>query len=551
MFLTSLFRAATPENPSYNLNSAQAVEDFLGSSAAKNSSGVKVDAECALAHSPWWRGISLISGDVGKLPLHIYRRDGDGKGRATEHPAYSLLRRKPNTVSTAYHFKRTLTAHALNHGNGYAYIYRQGDAAPVDLMVLSPCATTPVWEDRRLVYVTSVNGERRKLQAYEVLHIKGLGFDGLTGYSVWEKARETLGRALGAAKFASVFFKNNARPNIALTFPGNLADKEVKELRASWERLQGGLDNAHRVALLKGGMELKEFSINARDAQLLELRQFEIREVANFLGIPPHKLGDNSRTAYASLEQENLSYLGESLDPWLVAWEEECWDKLLTDQEKEEDSHFVEFLREALIRMSSADQAMVYRTALAGQPWMKVNEVRSKLNLDPVEGGDEIKEPLNMGKGGAVNEPNDPNGNQPGPQPNKAALATNDAVLRGAARQGLIEVAGRMVNRLGIQATKAAKKPAEFLAWLDAMVADNQGVVAEAAASPLGFAAAVAGPRRSPVDAASDLIEHIHDALQVVADTATAAVLAGAVSETMERIKTEWPSVWAANLLGE
>jgi HK97 family phage portal protein len=543
VFLTSLFQAATPENPRFSLNDPAAVDMFLSGGGGKTSSGVAVNGELALAHAPWWRGINLISSDVGKLPLITYQREGEGKVRAKDHPAYRLLRRKPCSWLPAFQFKRLLTSHALSRGNGYAYIFRNGDNSPYDIVPLDPDVTTPVRANSVTYYTTKVNGEDRKLLARDVLHIKGLGYDGLVGYSVWGKAKESLGLGIGTRKYASVFFKNNSRPNIALEMPGNLGDKEMKELRASWERMQGGLDEAHRVALLKGGMKIHEFSINARDAQLLELRQFEIREIANFLGgVPPHKLGDTTRTAYASLEQENLSYLGECLDPWLVVWEEECWDKLLTEEEKDSDTVFVEFLREALIRSSMADQAAFYRTALAGQPWMKVNEVRSKMNMDPVEGGDEIKEPLNMGKGGAANESADPN---------KPGAAVDPLVLQSAARQGIEEAVARVVRRIGIQADKAAKKPESFLAFVNGLRAANLGPVAEILRAPVAFARAVSGD--ADLDAeqtARWMLEGFASEL-LVSSEVKADKLAESVADWEARANTHWPDAVSRDLLEE
>src|SRR5262249_51216085 len=162
-------------------------------------------------------------------------------------------------------------------------------------------------------------------------------------------------------------------------------------------RMHAGLDEQHRIALLMGGMDIKTFSINAREAQLMELREFTIRDIANFLGVPAHKLGDTSTNSYASREQADQQYLSESLDPWLLAWEEECWDKLLTEEEKADDTHIVEFLRRVLIQADMTARASYFRTALGGRPWMTQNEVRDEEGLDPHddEDADEILEPLN------------------------------------------------------------------------------------------------------------------------------------------------------------
>jgi HK97 family phage portal protein len=154
-------------------------------------------------------------------------------------------------------------------------------------------------------------------------------------------------------------------------------------------------------------LKASRLAFSAEDQQLIETRQFTVRDVANFIGVPPHKLGDTGRTAYASLEQENQSYLDDALDYWLCVWEAQCWDKLLTEEEKAADSHVVEFLRLALMRADMATRANYYRTALGGRGWMTPNEVRGRENLNPSDSADadEILTPLNMGQGGDQNDP--------------------------------------------------------------------------------------------------------------------------------------------------
>lgn len=395
--LTKLF-AATPENPKFSLQDPDAWDALF--SGLESTSGIRINREKALTYSPWWRGINLLSADVGKLPLHVFRRVGAGKEKAIDHASYFLLRRKPNEFQTAFQFRRQLTAHALSTGNGYGYVFRNGDGTAREILPLSPDVTFPVREDGRLLYLTEVDEQQRKLFPEDVVHVRGLGFDGLTGYSAIEKAKESLGLGLGARKHATVYFKNAARPAVVIETPNRVDEKTITNLRTSWEQLYTGLDNAHRTAVLQQGMQAKPLSFSAKDSQFLETRQFELREVANWIGVPSHKVGDTTRTSFASLEQENRSYLSESLDVWLVTWEEECWDKLLSEEEKREDTHFVEFLRQASIQTDTKTEAEVFRIALGGQPYMTVNEVRSKLNMNPVDGGDDLQQPLNMANPG-------------------------------------------------------------------------------------------------------------------------------------------------------
>lgn len=373
------------ENPTTSLaDPANWLSDAVGGGAS--DSGITVNSSTALTYSAVWRGVNLVARDVAKLPCVIYRRVGGGKERATDHPTHNLLAYKPNTDMTAFSFKAAVMHWALLKGNGYAYIVRRGDGRPVELWPLSAERTYPVRENGMLWYVTTVENEQRKIPARDMFHVRGITTDGVTGISVVEKARDSFGLGMAAHKYGRIFFKNSAKPPMVLEHPNQLSDPAKKTLRDSWLAMHQGLDNAHKVAVLEEGMKVHEFGISNEDAQFLETRQFEIREVANWFGVPPHKLGDTTRTAYASLEQENQAYLDDALDPWLVAYETEAWDKLLTQEERDSGDYVVEFLRNALVRANLQARGAYYQTAIQGG-WMSPDEVRAKENENEQPGG--------------------------------------------------------------------------------------------------------------------------------------------------------------------
>ena len=353
-----------------------------------SAAGIRVSREKALTYAAWWRGVSLLCGTVAKLPLGVYRRTGPGAEPEPTHPAYRLLRRQPNEAMTAFVWKHTMQAHVIQHGNGYSYIYRRADGTPIELLPLDPERTYPVRENRTLWYVHELKtgGEARKLPAEDVLHIKGLSFDGLEGYSLLSKARESLGLGLAMSQFASTFFRNSARPNVVLTHPGRLSPEARKNLRESWERMHAGLDNAHRTAILEEGVAASELSINARDSQLLESRSFSLIEIANWLGLPPHKLGASVNVSYKSLEQENQSYLDDAIDPWLVRWEEECESKLLGTYQRDRETHTIAFDRFPLVRADLQQRGTYYVQALSNG-WMCADDVRAREGLNPLPDG--------------------------------------------------------------------------------------------------------------------------------------------------------------------
>lgn len=366
-------------------------EIMLGGST---TSGENITHKKALMFAPVWRAVNLISNDIGRLPLVTMKHIDGGKEKDKEHPAYNLLRFKPNTEMTAMTFRAMLQAHALMIGSGYALIVRKGGGQPVELIPMDPATVTPVRENGALLYVYSGAAGSRKLPPSQVFHLQGLGYDMLSPYSVLAYARDSLGLGTSAHKYSATFFKHSARPSVVIEHPGNLSTEAAKNLKESWDRMYMGLDNSHRTAVLEEGMKLNPFTINASDAQLVETMKFSVLEIANWFGVPPHKLGDSSKVAYNSLEAENQSYLDQSLDPWLVKWEQECWDKLLTEDEKAADSHVIEFNRAALVRADINARAAYYQKALAGAPWMAIDEVRGLENLNS-SGADTIIMPSN------------------------------------------------------------------------------------------------------------------------------------------------------------
>jgi HK97 family phage portal protein len=470
MLLTSFLRgngrgfwAATPENPRFNLNDP-AAWDALGAQPA--ASGVRVNRQTALQFSPYYRALSLISGAFAKLPLSVYRRQGKGKQVDSEHAAQRLLRWKPNKEQTAFLWKRTMAVHSLAEGNGYSYIFRRGDGTPRELIGLDPVKTFPVRENGRLWYVTEVNADKRKLVPEDVLHFPGLSWDGMMGLSLTECAKESLGMGMGGQRYGSTFFKNAGRPAVTLEHPMKLEDKVKNALREGWERMHTGLDNAHRTAILDGGLKANVLSVNARDAQVLELLSFNLIDLANFFDLPPHKLGNRDAASFASLEQENQAFLDDGLDPRLITFEEQCWDKLLTEEQKDADSHVIVFDRKALIRANMQTRSAYFRTALGGRPWMTQNEVREEEGLNPLTTteADQVLDPLNMGQGGAKNDPKDPA---------KSSVDEGAAnVTRAAAAAMLEDSIERMVRRVGVHAgqlDKACKSSSAYMAWLKSL----------------------------------------------------------------------------------
>lgn len=384
------------ENPAVPLSSLADGDTYDAlTGGGSTSSGVKVTRDKTLGLSAIWRGVNLIAGDVGRHAFRVYQYDGAGMVPDRAHQA-ALVMRRPNDMMTPFTFRQTLQAHALLDGNGYSYIQRDEAARPIELLPLDPSRTWPVRVGGVLWYVFEtdypVKGRRRtkgmvKIPAADMLHIKGLGFDGLCGYGVVQILRETIGGAIASRDYGTRFFKNDGRPGVVLEVPAGMKEAAVTNLRESWSKMHEGLANAHRTAILRDGVKLVPLgAANARDAQLLENREFDSREIANVLGVPPHKLGDPSKTAYNSLESENQGYQEDTLDRWFVSWEQEADSKLLTEEEKANESHCCKFDARPISRVALAARGSYYSQAIMNG-WLNRDEVRGYENLNPIPGG--------------------------------------------------------------------------------------------------------------------------------------------------------------------
>ena len=475
-------------------------------------SGVNVNRVSVIGYPPVWRGVNLISRDVGKLPLFVYKRlTGGGKERAPEHPAYKLLRYRPNDQMTAFVFWQTMLGHAILDGNGYAFISRDGGGKPIELWPLLPDRTRPERVDGVLWYITRVRDaagrtEERKIPAEDVLHFKGLSYNGLIGLSLIEVAAETFGLGLAAAKFGSTFFANGAHAEYVLLHPGKLSPEAMDNLRDSIKKMHGGLDKSHKGMIFEEGMTFQQLTIPPEEAQFLETRKFSAVEIANLLGLPPHKVGDEGRTSFASLEEENQSYLDESLDPWLVNIESECREKLLTEEEKENDSHVVEFLRQALMRADLKSRYESYAIGILNRI-INPNEAREKENMNPYEGGDEFLVPLNMGS------PADGDDVQPEPDDDgdddRAMRASNCFIAHGTAAH---QAAQRALRIVGSKVRRKANAAEDFSAW--PLHNECRELVASIMLEPLvpwlTYAAPDAEPEEFAERAADVLLEEVH-----------------------------------------
>lgn len=376
----------------YSLRDPALAALFRGS---QSDAGVVVNEATALQSSPVWAATRVISEGVACLPLKLYERIDNGRRVAAEHPLYSLLHDQPNKNTPAMPFREALQAHALLWGNGFAEIERDVLGRPLALWILPPQCMTTEQDDEGAPYYIYRHPKygQTVYEARDIFHLRGLGFDGFQGYSVVSMARESLGLTVAAEKFGAKFFGQGARPSGVVTLPGHLSDEAFARLKRDFAETHSGVSNAHRVAFLEQGMQWQTIGIPPEDAQFLQTRSFQIGEVARWFNIPVSKLRDSGGANYASLEQENMAFLSETLRPWLIRWEQEISAKLLLPHEKP--AMYAEHLVDAILRV---DLAARYNAYAIGRNWgwLSVNDIRAKEGMDPVDGGDVYLQPLNM-----------------------------------------------------------------------------------------------------------------------------------------------------------
>lgn len=492
-------------------------------SAGKSDSGVSVTAATAVGYAPVWYAVNKIAGHVGQLPITVHRRLDRGAEPATGHPGYSLLKTRPNKYQTAIQFKECLMSHALLWGDGRAAIIRDGNRI-VELLPLPPDKTVTTLVDGEKWHVVTLDGDDRltkvggtragelrgsqyKIPDVDVLHIPGLGFDGVSGLSLIQCAKNVFGLGLGQELAANVDFANGSKPSVVLEAPeGTLRDpKDAQEMLDNFNTIHQGLSNRGRTALLREGVKANVMQMSNSDAEWIDQRRFQRQETA-LLFLLESILGDDSSVSYNSLEQKNLAYLSNCLMRWLVKWEQECDHKLRSQRERAQDSHFFKFNVGALLRADSKTQMETITGYIAARVY-NPNFGRELLDLNPYEGGDEYENPaITPGSPGSgdSNSPEDAN---------RAAIVAHLRHIIGVEAKQVLAAAGNKRDYIG---------------WLDAFYTDEKWIKT--------IHRAITDMGGSDDQAINHCNKSKHELLEI-SGTVTPEGLADAVAELVEK----WP----------
>lgn len=369
---------------------------------SQSLSGENVTEQTALTYSAWWNGVILISGTTATLPLHLIRENEKSKVWATEQQLFKIMYAKPNPYMTSKVFREVMMAHILTWGNAYAEIVRDGMNQIQSLWPIPPNRIKPLWINNEIWYEIDASGKKVTLPRDRILNLHGLGFDGFTGYSIVAMARKSIGLGLAMQTFGETYFGNGTHPSAVVTHPGIL--KDPSKLRDSLTATYSGLGQSHKLMLLEEGMKIENIGIPPEDSQFLQSRQFQITEIAQWFNLPPHKLKDLTRSSFSNIESEQISFVQDSILPWLITLEGEYNTQLLTEDQLFNQKLYFKHNVEGLLRADVAGRGNFYR-AMFNIGGMSINEIRSKEDMDPIENGDEHFVPLNMVPLSKINDP--------------------------------------------------------------------------------------------------------------------------------------------------
>jgi len=366
---------------------------LFGSSSA--ASGVAVTPETAMRCPAVYAAVKVISESVAQLPLHLFQRlPGGGKERATNHPLEELLSGQANDWTSAFEFKLFLQTALCLHGNAYAYINRV-DGRIAELIPLPSSSVTVEIDTATLepfYRVTAADGSQRVYDRTEIFHLRTLGTTPHVGLSPIMQAKEAIGLALVMEEYGARLFGSGARPSGVFKYAKALGPEALRRLKDSFNAAHSGGANAGKTLILEDGMDFQPLQFNSVDLQFLELRRYQLAEIARVFRIPLHLLQELERTTHNNAEHMGQQFLSLTLLPWLKCWEGAIRRSLLTPEERNE--YYAEFLTDDLARADLAARFDAYAKAVTNG-LLSPNEVRAAENRPPYAGGDQFRLPMN------------------------------------------------------------------------------------------------------------------------------------------------------------
>jgi len=388
MFL-SKFRADTSDRSPYG-------NFFFSPIGALTGGGARVTAHSAMGMPVVFSCIRVLAESFAVMPFVLYQSKlGGGRTKNKTHWLYRLFAKAPNRFQTPYEWRLMLQGHLALRGNAFCQIASTGDGTITELLPLHPDRMTIETMDNgsyryRYRYVDQT-GKIIYYQRGEIWHLRGLSDDGYMGMSPISLAREAIGEGLSIQAYSGRFFANDTKPPGWIEYPGNFDKLETKlAFRESWQSMQGG-ENRGKVAVLERGMKFHEMGMTNKDSQFIEARIAKKSEIASIWRIPPHKIGDLSKSSFSNIEQMSIEFWTDTMLPYAELWESSIEYFLLG----EDTILDPEFNMRRMMRGDSAARTAYY-TGGINAGWLTRNEAREEEGYDPIDGLDEPLRPLNM-----------------------------------------------------------------------------------------------------------------------------------------------------------
>ncbi len=414
----------------------------------ETASGIAINEETCLAVADFYKCDRVRRETIAALPLKVYKSLDRGREEAKNHPLYFLLHDEPNDHMTNFTYIELLVSNLGVWNRHYSYIERNKMGRIVALWPIRPdMCRLEIVDGQMWFHARRLNGPEMKFWDDEILYIPGPSREGYFPYRPVMQKREALGLAKAMETFGAKFFGNGSHSGGFLEHPGQISKEAAQRLKEQFEEKHSGLENAHRLAVLEEGMKFSTNTIPPEVAQFLQSREFQRGEIAGLERIPPHKIGDLSRSTNNNIEQQSLEFYTDSIAPWLERIEQAMNRGLLLPAEK--GKFFIEFDADGMLRADTKAQTE-YFTAMFQVGAMSENEIRLKKNMPTIPGGDRYYVPLNMVPVDKIDAMYDDKGKiDPNSAPLQAIRRTNLRFFR--------DVTGRVVNRKASERKKYAE----------------------------------------------------------------------------------------------
>lgn len=447
--------------------------EYITLASAASASGETVTAETAMRITAVYSCCRLIGETFASLPCILYREKGENRDRAKDHPLYQILHDMPNPYQTSMEFYETLMWHVLLRGNGYAEIMLNGAGVVTALYIRHPDSVTPFVTKEGSLRYRIVDGGVEYTKSHDlILHVRGPSWNGISGLSVLDLAREQFGNAIAMDKHTGNAFKNGARMGGILVYPGKLSPQAVENLKSSWKKQTSGAENSGETAVLEHGLEYKPISMTNEQAQFLDEKKLTRSQIAAIFRAPPHMIGDLERATFSNIEQQSLEFYQYTIRPWLVRVERAMKSKLFSDRERL--LYKAEFNADALLRgdFLTRQQGLAIQRS---NGVINIDEWRALENRNPLPDnkGKQHLVPMNMQEAGTEPEPQTTVGgvpNAPGTVNNEPDNQPRSNMPPTVIREVVIAELRRIVDKEEKALSSGKRNKDEFLSEFEAQV---------------------------------------------------------------------------------